>query len=71
MLDDESHDIISRRLWSKESFEQIGAALGISADACRMRFHRAVARLSGCVDRVRRGEIGQLLEDEDEQEEEE
>ena len=70
LLDDESHDIISRRLWSKESFEQIGAALSISADACRMRFHRAVARLSGCVDKVRRGEIGQLLEDADEQEEE-
>ena len=70
LLDDESHDIISRRLWSKESFEQIGAALSISADACRMRFHRAVARLSGCVDKVRRGEIGQLLADEDEQEEE-
>ena len=55
---------------SNDSFDQIGGALGISADACRMRFHRAVARLSGCVEKVRRGEIAELLEDGDEREEE-
>lgn len=69
LVDDESHDIILRRLWSRESFEQIGKALSISTDASRMRFHRAVARLSGYVEKVRRGEISGLLDDQKEGEE--
>ncbi len=70
LVDDESHDIILRRLWSRDSFEQIGKSLSISADASRMRFHRAVARLSGCVEKIRQGELGGLLSQEIEGEEE-
>lgn len=61
LLDDASHDIITRRLWGGDSFEKIGDSLGTSADAARMRFHRVLARLSGLVEKVRLGEIGDLL----------
>ncbi|HIA27146.1 MAG TPA: sigma-70 family RNA polymerase sigma factor [Planctomycetes bacterium] len=70
LLDDASHDIVTRRLWAGESFEQIGTTLGTSADAARMRFHRALARLSGFVEGVRQGKIGDLLKLEDDEREE-
>ena len=63
LLDAGERDIILLRDWDGLSFEEIGTRLGIAADAARMRYHRAVSRLSSSVLRVRQGRIAELLAD--------
>ncbi len=54
-------EIILARHWERASFREIGAGLGISEDAARMRFHRALLRLTAAVRRIRQGALEELL----------
>ena len=62
LLQSEDRDLIVMREWEGCSFAEIGSRLDIKEDAARMRFHRALARLAECVQRVREGRIEELLD---------
>lgn len=57
LLEPEDRDVIVLREWSGESFAAIGARLGVPENTARMRFARAVSRLAGQVDALRRGVV--------------
>jgi RNA polymerase sigma factor (sigma-70 family) len=62
LLEPEDRKVILLREWAELSFEEVGRRLLVSADAARMRFHRALARLSSEVQRVKSGRLGEHLE---------
>ena len=57
LLEPESREIIVHKQWDSLSFIEIGKRLGISADAARMRYNRAVGHLADTVWKLRRGKI--------------
>lgn len=56
MLDTDDRDLILQRQWHGRSFKELAQTLGISEDAARKRFDRAVARLAHQVMRLRSGQ---------------
>lgn len=61
LLDEDDREVIVSREWEGHSFGQIGAQLGITEDAARMRHSRALSRLAHCIQRVRAGKISEVL----------
>jgi len=57
--------IILLRYYEGRPFAEIGEILGIQANAARMRFHRAQARLGKILGRIRRGEVEELGEEDE------
>lgn len=63
LLAPEDRKVLLAREWDGLSFGEVGAQLGMSEDAARMRFQRALPRLAQCVERLRRGDVqGALAE---------
>ncbi|MBI4585727.1 MAG: sigma-70 family RNA polymerase sigma factor [Planctomycetes bacterium] len=62
LVEPEERQIILFRYWDGLPFARIAQRLGISEDAARMRFNRALARLSRQVHGMRGGKLGELLE---------
>ena len=60
-LDAEDRDVVWQRQFLDRSFAEIGAELGAASDAVRMRFHRALLRLAGIVQRQQLGQLDALL----------
>jgi RNA polymerase sigma factor (sigma-70 family) len=60
--------LIRARSFEEQDFESAGAELGLSADAARMRFQRAMLKLAGIVQRLQRGDLEALLAEQDEAE---
>jgi RNA polymerase sigma factor (sigma-70 family) len=57
LLDPEDRKVILGRDYEQRSFVEIGAELGLTAAAVRMRWSRAVARLGQAMVRLRAGEV--------------
>jgi RNA polymerase sigma-70 factor, ECF subfamily len=57
--------IILLRQWDGVSFEEIGRGLGIAADAARMRYNRALARLAHQVCLLKGGKLPAALDGEE------
>lgn len=53
-LSDEDREVIRLHEWERLSHEEIGRRLGISTDAARVRFQRALPRLAAKVAEIRR-----------------
>jgi DNA-directed RNA polymerase specialized sigma24 family protein len=58
--------LLERQLIRARTFDEldhaaVGARLGLSADACRMRVQRAMLRLAGVVQRLQQGQLEALL----------
>lgn len=62
LLEPQDRDLILWRDWEGEPFARIGERLGVSADAARMRYYPALARLGAAVTCIREGRLGELLE---------
>lgn len=58
LLAPSDRDVIRLRDWEQLEFEEIGARLGVSAEAARKRYHRALPRLADKVLELRRGRSG-------------
>lgn len=61
LLDPADREIVLGRQWEGRSFQQLGEELGVSDDAARKRFERAVARLAQLVSKLRAGELRDVL----------
>lgn len=61
-LDAVTQRIVSMRMYEEASFPVIGTALGMTEDAVRKRFNRALPLLSKKVQMLERGEIDAFLE---------
>lgn len=59
LMEPDDQELILRRHFDGEGFEDIGRELKITADAARQRFSRARAKLMVLVGRLRRGQIGE------------
>lgn len=57
LLEPEDRKVILRREYEDRSFVEIGDELGMTANAVRMRWVRAVARLADTVRRLRQGSL--------------
>jgi RNA polymerase sigma factor (sigma-70 family) len=55
-------DLLARRYWKRSTFGEIGAELGISEDAARMRCHTAEGRLAKGLVALRAGDVDALLD---------
>ena len=55
LLDPEDRRVMLLRQWQELEFEAIGEQLGISADAARLRFHRALPKLANKLQQLRSG----------------
>ncbi len=62
-LDPETRELVRLRIWQGQAFTAIGEALGVSEDAARMRFKRALAKLADRVVDLRSGGIAQILDE--------
>ena len=61
LLAPDDRDLVRMREWEELSFTEIGERLAVSEDAARMRFHRVLPRLARQVERLRAGELPELL----------
>lgn len=61
LLEPERRDLIVQRQWEQLSFGDMGAKLGITDVAARLRYARAVDALSEVVGALRRGEVERAL----------
>src|SRR5262249_27167535 len=61
LLDPERRDMVVQRRAEQLSFGELGAKLGISDVAARLRYSRAVEALSEVVGALRRGEVETAL----------
>jgi DNA-directed RNA polymerase specialized sigma24 family protein len=57
MLDGEDRKILLAREYEDRSFVEIGAELGMSANAVRMRWVRALERLAKVMQTMRNGDV--------------
>src|SRR4030095_5467615 len=57
VVDEETRRVIVLHEWNGRTFTEIGAELEITEDAARMRYHRAVARLSRTLATIPRGAL--------------
>ncbi len=62
LLEAEQREVILMREWEELPFAELGRTLGISEDAARMRYHRALARLADNILRIQQGKLGELLD---------
>lgn len=62
LLDADDQELVLRREFDQESYETIGAALGISPDAARMRTRRARESLAKIIERLQKGDVESLVE---------
>jgi len=58
LLDPEDRKVILGRDYEGRSFAEIGTELGMTADAARMRWNRAVGRLAQTMLKLRAGDVG-------------
>jgi RNA polymerase sigma-70 factor, ECF subfamily len=56
LLEPEDREVILLRQWDGLAWAEIGDRMGLAEDAARMRFQRALPRLSAKVEALRRGE---------------
>ena len=61
LLDEEDRELVLLRQWDGLEFAVLGERLGVSTDAARMRFQRAVGRLAQTLERLRRSDLSPLL----------
>ncbi len=61
LLDSADREIVLDRQWEGRSFAAIGADLGVSEEAARKRFERAINRLAQLVARLRSGRVDEVL----------
>ncbi|MCA8963879.1 MAG: sigma-70 family RNA polymerase sigma factor [Planctomycetes bacterium] len=61
LLDSADREVVLARQWEGRAFAAIGAELGISEEAARKRFERAIARLAQLVARLRSGRVDEVL----------
>jgi len=61
LLEVDDREVVVLRQWDGLPFEEVGTRLGISADAARMPFQRALVEVAAKVALLRRGELGVLL----------
>jgi RNA polymerase sigma factor (sigma-70 family) len=64
LIEPEDRKVIVRRDWDGVEFTELGAELGLSANAARMRWVRAVARLADKVTELRSGRTLRAMRDE-------
>ena len=62
LLPPADREVVLRREWDQMSFAEIGAEVGTSEDATRMRFQRALARLARIAKQLRNGQLDSVLE---------
>lgn len=55
-------DVILLRVWRGASYQLIGKELGVSPDAARMRFQRALAKLKSILEDLRGGRVDSALD---------
>ena len=63
LLGASQREVIVLRDYDRVSWIEVGERLGIAEDAARMRYRRAVDRLSDVVAQLRRRELAQVLAD--------
>jgi len=63
LLDRSDREVLVLRQWEGLDFAQIGERLGLSADAAKMRFHRAVPKLAERIEQLQRGDFSGLVLD--------
>jgi RNA polymerase sigma-70 factor, ECF subfamily len=61
LLDPADREIVLGRQWHGHSFPELGEQLGISEEAARKRFERAVAKLAQLVAKLRAGRLRDAL----------
>ncbi len=61
LLPPDDRAVVRLRDWEQLSFAAIGAELGIAEDAARMRYQRVLPRLARNIDRLRRGDVANVL----------
>lgn len=61
-LDDEPRQVVMRHLIAGVTFVRLAEELGVSTNTLRMRYHRAVARLSGIVERLQSEGLDALMD---------
>ena len=61
LLPEEDRRVVVRRDWDGRGFPEIGAEVGAAPDAVRMRYHRALVKLAGLVERLGAGDLEALL----------
>jgi len=61
LLSPDERRVLLWREWEHRSFGEIGAALGLTEDAARMRCNRALLRLSAMVEQLRRQDLDAAL----------
>ncbi|MCA8973844.1 MAG: sigma-70 family RNA polymerase sigma factor [Planctomycetes bacterium] len=61
LLETRDREIVLGRQWEGRSYADLGAATGLSEDAVRKRFERAIARLAQLVSRLRAGQVAEVL----------
>ncbi len=66
LLGAEDSEVLLLRQWDGLAFPEVAVRLGISQDAARMRFARALARLSRVIEKLRAGRLEELLLDPEE-----
>lgn len=57
LLDAEDREVIMKRQWDELPFDEVGEQLGISPDAARMRFNRALPKLAQKIEALQAGRI--------------
>lgn len=57
LLDADDREVLVLRQWKKQSFPEIGDHLGMSPDAARMKYKRAVGKLGDQVGALRHGKL--------------
>ncbi|MCR9246068.1 MAG: sigma-70 family RNA polymerase sigma factor [bacterium] len=60
-LDEGEREIVWQRQFEERAFVELAQEAGVSEDAVRMRFNRALLRLATIVQRLQRGELDGLL----------
>lgn len=63
LTDPEDREVLVARNWEKLSFGEIARRLGISENAARQHYHRALARMAEKIDQIRQGTIEEFLSD--------
>jgi len=61
LLEPAEREIVLGRQWQGLTFKELGEGLGISEEAARKRFDRAVAHLAQLVQRLRSGQLRDVL----------
>ncbi len=62
LLEENDRRVVQMRHFDELSFAEVGIAIGVSEDAARMRFGRAMKRLTDQVLRLKAGRVEELLD---------